>query len=725
MRIEIPILRVLKHKIRAVLGVKKKQRPLPTAEKATPWAGAPQSIGLQSPHGRALPAIAGADLRDITPGAISLQPARGQPKVSVIIPGYGQVDHTLNCLASIAEHPPRSEFEIIVVEDASNDPRIVELRKVSGIKLIENRKNLGFLRSCNSAARTAAGEYLHFLNNDTILAPGAIDELVEFAERTPDAGLVGSRLLYPDGRLQEAGGIVWDDASAWNYGRFDHPGKPEYQYVRQADYISGASILIPHGVWEQLGGFDEIYAPAYCENSDFAFRVRAIGKKVYFQPASTVYHFEGVSHGTDPNSGGKAHQVVNQKTLAARWGNILREENFPNGDRILRARDRARNRSVILIVDHYTPEPDRDAGSRTIIEFIRTLQLAGWIVKFCPENFLFHPPYVPRLQQMGVEVLYGPYEESLGAWLSKNGADIDAVLLSRPTVAVQFLEVLRRGTNAPIVYYGHDLHFARQRSDPAWSDDPEKIRAAKEMEAIERDVWRSVDAVLYPSRDEADEVRRLEPGVEALAISAYSFDEFNWRQRATQGKKVLFVAGFGHPPNVDAALWFVREVFPRVRLLHPDVTLTLAGSNPTKDVMDLTDDGVEVTGWVSSNELAARYDEARVAIVPLRIGAGVKLKVVEALVEGVPLVTTSVGAQGLEGLQGIVAVTETAEIFAELVSGWIKADDGAWLEASHRQTQYAAENFGRQKMANSLLAAIEVARRRKAPDRCKSDARSG
>ena len=662
-------------------------------------------------RGRPLPALEGASLQDIAPEAIILRPARGRPRASVIIPGYGQVDHTLNCLASIADHAPRTEFEILVVEDASNDPRVAELRKVSGIKLIENQNNLGFLRSCNSAAAAASGDYLYILNNDTILAAGAIDELVDFAERTPDAGLVGSRLLYPDGRLQEAGGIVWDDASAWNYGRFDHPGRPEYQYVREADYISAASILVPRRVWDELGGFDEIFAPAYCEDSDLAFRVRGMGKKVYFQPASTVYHFEGVSHGTDPNSGGKAYQVIHQRIFAERWGQVLRQENFPNGHGILRARDRARHRRVILIVDHYAPQPDRDAGSCTMNEFIRTLQLAGWIVKFFPQNLLFDPIYVPQLQQMGVEVLYRPYEESLAEWLTKNGGDIDAVLLSRPMVAIDLLEVLRQGTNAPVVYYGHDLHFVRQRLDPAFSDDPEKVRAAEEIEAIERGVWRGADAVMYPSKYEANEVRRLEPDVEAFSVSAYCFDEFNWRKQATRGKKIVFVAGFGHPPNVDAAVWFVRDVFPRVRRIHPDAALSLVGSNPTEDVLKLADDNVEVTGWVSSDELSARYNEARVAVVPLRFGAGVKLKVVEALVGGVPLVTTNIGAQGLEGLADIVAVTESAERFAEAVSRWIEANDSVWLEAARRQTQYAVDNFGRQRMADTLLAAIKAAQR--------------
>ena len=653
---------------------------------------------------------------DIAPDSIRIQSVKGQITVSVIIPGYGQVGHTLNCLASITNSPPCSAIEVLVVEDASHDPRVAELRRVSGITLIENSKNLGFLRSCNSAAAATRGVYLHFLNNDTILAPGAIDALVDLAEQTPDAGLVGSRLLYPDGRLQEAGGIIWDDASAWNYGRLGHPGECEYQYVREADYISGASILIPRSVWDELGGFDEVYAPAYCEDSDFAFRVRRARKKAYFQPASTVYHFEGISHGTDPSHGVKAYQVANQKTLAERWATVLKSENFPPGQHPMRARDRAKNRRVILIVDRYAPEPDRDAGSRTMIEFIGRLKEAGWIVKFWPQSLHFEPVYVPRLQQMGVEVQYRPYQESLEYWLEQNGAEMDVVLLSRPAVAEDLLKVLMRGTKAPIVYYGHDLHFVRQRVEAELAADVERALAADEMEALERRIWRSVDAVVYPSKEEAAVVRRLEPGVEALAVSAYCFDRVKRRAKAASGKSILFVAGFGHPPNVDAAVWLVQEIFPLVKRAHPEATLSLVGSNPTETVRALANPDVEVTGWVSAEDLEARYARARLVAVPLRIGAGVKLKVVEAMVEGAPLVTTPVGAQGLEGLKGVVTIAESAESFAAAVSGWIEADDDVWLEASGRQADYAAERFGQKRMADSLVAAIWTAETRRRLD---------
>jgi GT2 family glycosyltransferase len=656
-----------------------------------------------------LPSIAKAELRKVVPENIHLVVATGRPTVTVILPCYGQVDHTLNCLASIADHPPRCSIEVLVVEDRSNDPRIEELRRVSGVTLIENPENLGFLRSCNAAARQASGDYLYFLNNDTILAPGALDWLVDFAEKTPDAGLVGSHLIYPDGRQQEAGGLFWNDGSAWNYGRLDDPMKPEYQYVREADYISGASILVPRDIWNQLQGFDEVFSPAYCEDSDFAFRVRAIGKKVYYQPASNVFHFEGISHGTDTTKGGKAFQVVNLKKMAARWGETLGRENFPPGQNLLRARDRARNRKIILVVDHYTPEPDKDAGSRTMIDLIGSLQSLGWIVKFWPRNLQYHPKYVAQLQQRGVEVLYGPYETSLAQWLKKIDGDLDAVLLSRPTVAPHFLAEVRNGTSAPVLYYGHDLHFARLRLEAKVMAQPALLSIADAMEKVERQIWRSVDVVLYPTQEEVDVVVEREPGVAAAAIPAYCFSELAGPQAPPPGKAILFVGGFGHPPNIDAAIWFVKEIFPLIRRAHPDASLSLLGSGPKPAVLELAGDGVEVVGWVSDEELKARYAAARATVVPLRFGAGIKLKTVESLASGAPLTTTSIGAQGLQGLAGACAVEDDPEKFAASVIGLLAASDSEWLAASRRQIDWLGARFHRSRQVEALQAALATA----------------
>jgi O-antigen biosynthesis protein len=631
------------------------------------------------------------------------------PVVSIIIPTFGKVEYTLRCLASIAAAPPRVPIEVIVVDDASGDPEVSQLRSVSGIRLIVHRTNLGFLRCCNDAARLAQGNLLMLLNNDTEVMPGAIDALSELLMTRPDAGMVGARLLYPDGLQQEAGGIVWRDGSAWNYGHRDDPRKPEYNYVRETDYVSGAAIMLPRAIWHRLNGFDEHFAPAYCEDSDLAFRVRAAGLKVLYQPEAKIIHFEGISHGTDTSSGVKANQLANVVKLAERWRATLRRSHFPIGKRVMRARDRSVDRTVTLVIDHYVPEPDRDAGSRTMIAFMEALLATGRIVKFFPANGNPSPGYTSALQRRGIEVMYGPWSGTLADWIAANGAEIDEILLSRPSIAEKWLHVLEVHCRAPIVFYGHDLHYARLRRESVARGDPEKLKAADANETLERRVWRAVDVVLYPSEEEVAVVRALEPTVVARSIPAYVFPSAPpVRNSPPSSANLIFVAGFAHPPNTDAAIWFVQEILPRIRAMCSDVTLAIVGSNPTQAVRDLAEEGIEVTGFVPDEELTRRYANARVAVCPLRYGAGVKLKVVEAMHHGVPLVTTPTGGQGLEGLNTVCEVHAEPVDFASAVVRLLE-DDTFWMTRAGAQAKYVAGRFSCEKIRDVLVEAFDTA----------------
>ncbi|HET7925690.1 MAG TPA: glycosyltransferase, partial [Rhodanobacteraceae bacterium] len=215
-------------------------------------------------------------------------PTSATPHVSIVIPVYDKVAYTSACLRSLAEHAGAIPFEVIVVDDCSNDRTQERLADVEGIRVLRNAENLGFIGSCNAGAAAARGELVLFLNNDTRVTAGWLEALVRCLDEAPDAGLVGAKLIYPDGRLQEAGGIVFDDASGWNYGRFDDPDDPRYAFRREADYCSGAAILLRTDLFRRLGGFDTRYAPAYYEDTDLAFAVRAAGYKVWYEPASTV-----------------------------------------------------------------------------------------------------------------------------------------------------------------------------------------------------------------------------------------------------------------------------------------------------------------------------------------------------------------------------------------------------------------------------------------------------
>lgn len=643
----------------------------------------------------------------VAPESVQLE-AADQPVVTIIIPGYGKADYTLRCLKSIQNTAIQTPYEVIVIEDASGDPSAEALRKVAGIQLFWNQSNLGFLRSCNMAAKHARGEFILLLNNDTVLLPGAVDALVETAQTRPDAGIVGSKLIYPDGTLQEAGGVVWANGDAANYGRNQDPNEPCYNYAREADYISGASILLRRALWKLVGGFDERYVPAYYEDTDLSIRLQKMGRPTLYVPRSVVVHCEGVSNGTSTEHGIKAYQVVNREKFISAHDDYLRRTRGHSGDLSYRTIDALQRRAgLVLMVDHYLPEPDVDAGSRNMIEFIRALQSLNYVVKFWPQNLAGNPQYVLPLESMGVETLRGPYQQSFEKWIASVGKDVTHVLLSRPTVAPFYFEAVRRYTNAQVIYYGHDLHYARMRMEASVKGDETIAAAAEKMRQTEMDIWSRSDLVLYPSQEEIDTVLAEAPRTNAAFVPPFQFDRFITKTQAHGGQKVLFVAGFKHSPNVDAATWLVEQIMPLVWLRCPEAELYLVGSSPTEAVQALAQPGrVVVTGGVSVAELAEHYASARVSVVPLRFGAGVKLKVLETMQSGVPLVTTTVGLQGLPEVSAVLHPRDTPDQIAEEVVRLLQSDDD-WMQHSATQTHYVQSLFSTEKMRERFAQLME------------------
>jgi GT2 family glycosyltransferase/glycosyltransferase involved in cell wall biosynthesis len=642
------------------------------------------------------------------------------PSVSILIPTYNAAALVDECLAAMfPDLPTFLDVEILIIDDGSTDETATRVeswsRVDSRIRLLASKgANEGFVRACNRGAAAARGGMLVFLNNDTLPQPGWLHALLRTFAEHPEVGAVGGKLMYPDGRLQEAGSFIFSDGSAANFGRnAADSASPEFNYVREVDYCSAALLATPRELFTTLGGFDELYVPAYYEDTDYCMKVRAAGKRVYYQPASVVLHVEGASSGTNPELGAKRFQQLNEIKFRKKW----REQLAGYGERpcsldhtTLRALTCAHPpRRRALVCAPVLPEFDREGGSRRVFDHVDSLQAAGWAVVFVAENGDRTGRYGRVLEQLGVETHCG--FDKLHELLA--GGRFDAALIAFWYLAEKVIPRVRRWSpQTRILVDTIDLHFLRTGRqiapwwDPRTSQSPENGHA----HAMRRELaaYGAADAVLTVSTNEASLVSDLVAGSTPFVVRDCEDLERStapWSQR----RGIVFLGNFRHPPNVDAVAYLCREVLPRVpasvRSRHP---VYIVGNGLNDEVRSFAAGlrDVVMVGWVPS--ITTYLSFSRVMVAPLRHGAGTKRKLIQALLAGIPTVATSIACEGLpvrDGEQLLVA--DDAASFAECVVRLI--DDDVLSETLADRGRASMEEWhSRPRSRDALIAAVDA-----------------
>lgn len=584
-------------------------------------------------------------------------------RTSIIIPVFGKLNYTFQCFRALVHEIDFQENEIIIINNGSPDETERVFSSLPAlVRLINNQENVGFVHACNQGAAIARGKYLVFLNNDTVVQPGWLEHLVDTADSDSSVGAVGSKLLFPDGRLQEAGNIIWRDGTGWNYGRGKNSEERKYSYSREVDYCSGSSLLVRKNLFDELGGFDERYAPAYYEDADLCFGVRSLGFKVKYQPMSRLIHYEGVTAGTDILSGFKRGQEVNRERFVERWRSVLQQEHLENDPDQVEIAANRRGGPRVIVFDHEVPTPDRDSGSVRMSLILKSLSTWGRPV-FVPVYQSAGKEYEARLEKQGVQISsISEYKEII-----KSG-DVYAAILSRAATADAVFSTVRKlDPSIKVIFDTVDLHHLRLEREYQLTGE---LKYAEESALLKKQETRLAalcDQVWCVTSEDKEYLQRevlranikVIPNIHPPQNRGREFDE---------REGLFFIANFNHRPNVDAVHYFVLKIFPLIQKAIPSAKFYIAGSYMPEEIKWYGSHNSAITTLGYVPDVDSIFHRARVFVAPLRYGSGMKGKVGQALSYGLPVVTTPIGAEGI-GLrhEQESMIAHDQESFAEMV----------------------------------------------------------
>lgn len=641
------------------------------------------------------------------------------PRASIVILAWAQLDLLLACLQSLAHTLDGTlPYEVIVV---SNDarPAIVDAlrRQVVGIRFVEADVNLGFSGGNNLGASIARGEYLVFLNDDAIVAPGWLSWLLTTADRHADAGAVGSLILFPDGTIQEAGSIIWSDGSTMPVGRESAGDAPTWHFVRRVDYCSACSLLVRKDAWLRLGGFDPAYHPAYYEDVDLCLGLRRLGLHVLLEPRSRVWHHESRSS----NQTFKSYLFRrNHARLARKWADELTFQEPPDPrspGAVARAVWRAQGTPQrVLVVDDRVPDPGLGSGYGRMFTAVLELAAAGYSVSVFP-TFGHIGPLPDELVSAGISRI-----TDLEAHLAQPWTSYDAAIVSRPHNFERAAPLLRARASSVVLVYDCEALFWRRlvRQAPLTEDSDrrsELIAAAAEMRTLEERIVVESDLAVTVSDEEAALLRAV-PGacpIQPLLPSepAVRLGPSNWHGRRGVGFVAGWMAG-ATSPNADGLRWFLREVLPRIVAAVPWVQVDVTGANPPEDLVSLSNPNLRFMGYVQ--DIEAFYAEHCVLIAPIRFGAGVKVKTVQALQHGVPVVSTTCGAEGIDfEMVDAIIIEDDPERFAFAVVDLL-IDGAQWRarrDSIEKLVRHWSERDGSKSWRNVIERALAMRRNRR------------
>jgi GT2 family glycosyltransferase/glycosyltransferase involved in cell wall biosynthesis len=624
-------------------------------------------------------------------------PAEPVPRISIIIVLHNKAHLSLLCLDAL-QFAVDVPFELVIVDNASTDSTSELLDRCANATIVRNAHNLGFGEACMQGVERSRGEFLFFLNNDAFLRPGSVEAALRNF-RQNGVGAVGGKILLADGKLQEAGSIIWSDGSALGYGRGDDPAAGQYCFRRPVDYCSGAFLFTPKALFVELGGFDKIYSPAYYEDTDYCTRLWQAGYRVIYEPQAIIHHYESASSGG--NDAAQPRMAEKQRTFIARWQEVLKSHSLRSQKAILRARIASRAKGLrVLYIDDCIPHRSQGSGYPRSNDILRALANQGHFVTAVPFFFRFasadeeYRDVARNIELYDYRIRPGDDDDSVPFFdHRRENRDrfqqyvemADLIWISRPHNLTRFLDdlVARGQTHAKLVFDAEAVFTDREKLS---IDIGRRVVAPNILGARRRGEFvlaEAADAVTVVSARDWSMFHAA--GIQNLHLLGHCLEARPTMMPFEERTSFLFVGAVRSPetPNGDSMRYFCAEIWPQVRC-ETGAQLIIAGTGTDYYLNDLACEGIQVIGAVV--DLTPLYESARVVIIPTRYAGGIPYKAHEAASFGVPMVVSQLIADQLQWGDGIDLLV---------------AKDPASF-AGHCARLYTDEELWRQLRTNSL-----------------------
>jgi len=634
-------------------------------------------------------------------------PSSQRPAVSVVIPVFNRASLTLLCLKALSAEAGLG-LEVILIDNASGDETPDLCARIAGIRYVRNRENVHFLDASNQGAALAKATSLLFLNSDTRVLPGTIASALETLTANPTHGAVGAKLILPDGSLQEAGSMIWGDGTCFGYGRGDDPNRAPYQFRRPVDYCSAAFLLTPRALFESLGGFDREFRPAYYEEVDYCLRLWERGYRIIYEPRAVVWHFEFAS---SKRSEDALQMQRERRALILRKHSALITQKLPPAPAhvLLNRSPKQVQPRRILWIDERIPHSRYGAGYPRAQEIVRCLDEAECAVTLYPAVFeeqgeSWEKIYraLPRTVEVAALEGYGP--RGLQRFLHDRKGYYDLYFVSRPATMRSIRALLAKDPSliplGSVIYDAEALFSNRERLEAAVAGKGMTDVEYENRVALELSVARGVRRIMTVSAEEAAVFRKH--GFNEISIVGHAVTVNRPVKTFRERSGILFVGAIhgNGSPNYDAAQWFCTEILPLLRAQGLQDTFHIVGYNRATGLHQYRHLGVEIVGEV--DDLREWYERCKMFVAPTRFSAGIPLKVIEALANGLPVVATTLLVHQLGWIPDEpVLCAESAADFARLVND-LSNDESHWTRLSHASADRIETEFSRAKMRREL-----------------------